>query len=310
MASAQCLEIPHSLGERPCERLQKLLRLEPHLLCVKAREAQPGGERLPHQLTLHLLQLPLEAIVSPLAGPLLKVLIYGGIGVALRLLVGFPTGRLSRFATPVPRVATPRLVAVKVGLVHVILPNGAQVGKQAAKGDYHLYLVQAPYHVHIREQGQFPRSLPSPDEAPVIHGVAAAGAGGGQAFGFLLVSASQRQDVQSEPLLRRKPVVKATQPLLGAHPLLRVFSTTSSASSRSSSSSVSFILRSSSRSRAWLLIIWLTAVAAPRSTSPERTSAASFFSCAFSSPISALALLRPPLEALRRRSAARLGSWL
>src|SRR5215212_9982916 len=167
MASAQCLEIPHSLGERPCERLQKLLRLEPHLLCVKAREAQPGGERLPHQLTLHLLQLPLEAIVSPLAGPLLKVLIYGGIGVALRLLVGFPTGRLSCFATPVPRVAAPRLVAVEVGPVHVILPNGAQVGKQAAKGGYHLYLVQAPRHVHIHEHSQFPGSLPPPKESPV-----------------------------------------------------------------------------------------------------------------------------------------------
>jgi hypothetical protein len=41
-----------------------------------------------------------------------------------------------------------------------------------------------------------------------------------------------------------------TQPLLGAHPLPRAFSTTSSASNRASSSSVSFILRSSSRSRA------------------------------------------------------------
>jgi hypothetical protein len=101
-----------------------------------------------------------------------------------------------------------------------------------------------------------------------------------------------------------------TQPPFGAHPLLRPFSTISSASRRASSSSVSFILRSSSRSRAWLLIIWLTAVAAPRSTSPESTSAASFLSCALSSAISALALLRPPLEALRRRSAARLGSWL
>jgi hypothetical protein len=185
-----------------------------------------------------------------------------------------------------------------------------QVGKQAAKGGYHLYLVQAPSHVHIREQGQFPRSLPSPDESQVVHGVAATRAGDGEAFGFILVSAGQRQHVQSESLLRRESVVKATQPLLAAPPLLRVFSTTSSASSRASSSSVSFILRSNSRSRAWLLIIWLTAVAAPRSTSPERTSAASFFSCALSPAISALALLRPPLEALRRRSAARMGSWL
>src|SRR5215204_5940043 len=154
------------------------------------------------------------------------------------------------------------------------------------------------------------RGLPPPNEAPVIHGVVAARSGGGEAFGFLLVFTSQRQDIQSESLLWRKPVVKTTQPLLGAHPLLRDFSTASSASSLASSSSVSFILRSSSRSRAWLLIIWLTAVAAPRSTSPERTSAASFLSCALSSAISALALLRPPLEALRWRSAARMGSWV
>src|SRR5215213_1045308 len=191
MASAQCLEIPHAFGERPCERLQKLLRLEPHLLCAKAREAQPCGERLPHQLKLHLLQLPLEAIVSPLAAPLLQVLIYGGIGVALRLLlVGFPTGRLSCFATPVPRVAAPRLVAVKVGPVDVVLPNSAQEGKHAAKGGYHFYLVQTPRHVHIREHSQFPCSLPPPNESPVVHGVTAAEAGGGQAFGFLLISAS------------------------------------------------------------------------------------------------------------------------
>src|SRR5215213_3902507 len=215
MASAQCLEIPHAFGERPCERLQKLLRLEPHLLCAKAREAQPCGERLPHQLKLHLLQLPLEAIVSPLASPLLQVLVYCGVGVALRLLlVGFPTGRLSYFATPVPRVAAPRLVAVKVGPVHIVLPNVAQVGKQAPKGDYHFYLLQAPDHVHIREHGQFPRSLPPPDKSPIVHGVAAGGTGGGEAFGFLLVSASQRHDVQSEPLLRREPVVKATHPFL------------------------------------------------------------------------------------------------
>src|SRR5215208_5476885 len=130
MASAQCLEIPHSLGERYRERLQKLLRLEPHLLCAKAREAQPGGERLPHQLTLRLLQLLLEAGVSPLTRPLLQVLVYGGVGVALRLLlVGFPTGWLSFFATLVPRVAAPRHVAAKVSLVHVIFPNGTQVGK-------------------------------------------------------------------------------------------------------------------------------------------------------------------------------------
>src|SRR5215211_5640488 len=265
----------------------------------------------PHQLTLHLVQRPRKAGISPLAPPLLQVLVYCGVGIALRLLlVGFPTGRLSCFATPVPRVAAPRPVAVKVGPVHVVLPNGAQVGKHTAKGIYHLYLVQALDYVHIREQGQFPRSLPTPDESPVVHGVAAAGTGGGEAFGFLLVSASQRQDVQSESLLRREPVVKATQALLATHPLFRAFSTTSSASSRASSSSVSFILRSSSRSRAWLLIIWFTAVAAPRSTSPERTSAASFFSCALSPAISALALLRPPLEALRWRSAARLGSWL
>src|SRR5215217_4833763 len=311
VACAQFLEVPHSLGERPRERLQDLLGLEPHLLCAKAREAQPGGERLPHQLTLHLLQIPLQASVSPLAGPLLQVLIYGGVGVALHLLlVGFPTGRLSCFATPFPRVAAPRHVAVEVGPVHGVFPNGAQVGKHTAKGGYRVYLVQAPHHVHISEHSQYPGSVPPPNESPVVHGVAAARAGGGETLGFLLVSASQRQDVQSESLLRRKPVIKAFQPLLAAHPLLRALSTASSASRRVSSSSVSFILRSSSRSRAWLLIIWLTAVAAPRSTSPERTSAASFFSCALSPAISALALLRPPLEALRRRSAARLGSWL
>src|SRR5215208_3967655 len=153
-------------------------------------------------------------------------------------------------ATTVPRVAAPRHVAVKVSLVHVVLPNGAQIGKQAAKGNYHLYLVQAPDHVHIREQGQFPGSFPPPDKSPIVHGVATAGTGGGEAFGFLLVPASKRQDVQSESLLRRKPVIKATKPLLVAHPLLRAFSTASSASRRASSSSVSFILRSSSRSRA------------------------------------------------------------
>src|SRR5918993_621973 len=218
--------------------------------------------------------------------------------------------RLASSEPSAPRVAAPHPVAVKVGSVHVVLPNGAQVGKQAAKVAYHVYLVQAPRHIHIRENGQFPRSLPPPDESPVVHGVAAASAGGRGALGFLLVSTSQRQDVQSESLLRREPVVMATQPLLAVHPLLRAFSTISSASSRASSSSVSFILRSSSRSLAWLLIIWLTAVAAPRSTSPERTSAASFLSCALSPAISALALLRPPLEALRWRSAARLGSWL
>src|SRR5215207_5712236 len=133
-----------------------------------------------------------------------------------------------------------------------------RLGKHTAKGGYSVYLVQAPHHVHLCEHGQFPRSLPPPDESPVVHGVAAAWAGGGQAFGFLLVSASQRQDVQSEPLLRREPVVEPAQPLFAAHPLLRAFSTASSASSRASSSSVSFILRSNSRSRAWLLIIWFT----------------------------------------------------
>src|SRR5215218_2172287 len=48
-----------------------------------------------------------------------------------------------------------------------VLPNGAQVGKQAAKGGYHLYLVQAPRHVHIHEHSQFPGSLPPPKESPV-----------------------------------------------------------------------------------------------------------------------------------------------
>jgi hypothetical protein len=52
-----------------------------------------------------------------------------------------------------PRVAAPRRVAVKIRPVHVVLSNGAQVGKQATKGAYHLYLVQAPRHVHIREHG-------------------------------------------------------------------------------------------------------------------------------------------------------------
>jgi hypothetical protein len=50
--------------------------------------------------------------------------------------------------------------------VHVVLRNGAQVGKQAANVAYHLYLVQVPHHVHLREHDQFPRSLPPPDESP------------------------------------------------------------------------------------------------------------------------------------------------
>src|SRR5215203_3113083 len=59
--------------------------------------------------------------------------------------------------------------------VHAVLPNVAQIGKQAAKCANHLYLVQAPNHVHIREHAQFSRRLPPPDESPVVHGVAAAG---------------------------------------------------------------------------------------------------------------------------------------
>src|SRR5215217_7207818 len=180
VACAQLLEVPHSLGEWPGERLQDLLGLEPHLLFAKACEAQPGGERLPHQLTLHLLQLPLEAGVSPVARPLLQVLIYGGVGVALRLLlVGFPTGRLSCFATPVPRVATPRLVVVEVGPVHVVLPSGAQVGNMPRKAAITLILS---------------RRLTTSTYANMASSRACSlgGAGGGEAFGFLLVSASHR----------------------------------------------------------------------------------------------------------------------
>ena len=125
------------------------VRLHP-VACAKAREARPGGERLPQQPTLHLLEFSLEAGVSSLARPPPHILIYGGVGVALRLLlVSFPTGRLSRFAAPVPRVAAPRLVAGKLGPVRVVLPNDAQAGKHAAKGFHHPYLVQAPRHVRV-----------------------------------------------------------------------------------------------------------------------------------------------------------------
>src|SRR5215208_2419567 len=58
------------------------------------------------------------------------------------------------------------------------------------------------------------RGFPASEEFPVVHGVVAAGTGAGEVFGFLLISASQRQDLQSESLLWREPVVKATQPLL------------------------------------------------------------------------------------------------
>jgi hypothetical protein len=41
-------------------------RLEPQLLCAEASEARPGGECLPHKLTLHLLQLLLQEGVASL----------------------------------------------------------------------------------------------------------------------------------------------------------------------------------------------------------------------------------------------------
>src|SRR5829696_7948757 len=73
----------------------------------------------PHQLTLHLVQRPRKAGISPLAPPLLQVLVYCGVGIALRLLlVGFPTVCHTCFATPVPRVAAPGHLDVTACPVH------------------------------------------------------------------------------------------------------------------------------------------------------------------------------------------------
>jgi hypothetical protein len=74
-------------------------------------------------------------------------------------------------------VAAPRLVAGKLGPVHVVLPNDAQAGKHAAKGFHHPYLVQAPRHVRV--YAALAGSPAAPPTAQRIPGRAWCSRGGG-----------------------------------------------------------------------------------------------------------------------------------
>src|SRR5215203_4269305 len=79
---------------------------------------------------------------------------------------------------------------------------------------------------------------------------------------------------------------------------------------RASNSSVSLILRSSSSTPRRALNPWIATAARPRSWEPSRTASTTSEMRRLRSFISRPPALLPALEALRRRSSARAGSWL